>query len=497
MPVSAQEALRITRVLEQKLDGRQKSIRVWNDFFGGRHNLAWASERFKLAFGGLFADFADNWCEVVCSAPAERLTPVGFRFGTGDEDLVPADREAQKIWQANSLDAWARVAHTEAMVKSRAFVLVWVDDPEADVPEPHITVEDATQCIVAYEPGSRRRRVAALKRFDGEDGFTYATLYLPDEIWKWRRSGSLVAAGSPVQSGLILPPGLATQWEPRGDDPEQQRIDNPLKRVPMVELRNRPRLVDDPTPEHQAVIPLQDATNKLIADMMVAAEEGAFPARWGTGIDLPKDPLTGQEIDDPELWRLSVSKMLRASNPQAKFGNFEAADLRNFVAGITMLTEHISAISRTPPTYFMGKVENVAADALTASEAGLASKCRDKTMFLGEDWEEVLRLAFLVKGDDKRGNNPLAETIWRDVEYRTEAQHIDAVLKRKALGVPWRQLMEDAGYTPTQIDRMERMLEQDADRAARALAFKTPEGDDFGDGLDDVGAEDREAGAVA
>jgi hypothetical protein len=495
--VSAQEALRITSVLEQKLDARQKSIKVWNDFFGGRHNLAWASARFKMAFGGLFQDFADNWCEVVCSAPAERLTPIGFRFGTGDEkDVAAADKDAQRIWQANSLDAWSRVAHTEAMVKSRAFVLVWAADPDALEPEPEITVEDATQCIVAYEPGSRRKRVAALKRFDGEDGFTYATLYLPDEIWKWRRAGSLAVAGSPAQS-LILPPGLAMRWEPRGDSPDQQRIDNPLKRVPMVELRNRPRLIDDPTPEHQAVIPLQDATNKLIADMMVAAEGGAFPARWGTGIDLPKDPVTGQEIDDPELWRLSVSKMLRASNPSAKFGNFEAADLRNFVAGISLLTEHISAISRTPPTYFMGKVENVAADALTASEAGLVSKCNDKTLFLGEDWEEVVRLAFLVKGDEQRGNNPLAETIWADVEYRTEAQHIDAVLKKKALGVPWRQLMEDAGYTPTQIDRMERMLEQDAERAARALAFKTPDGDDFDAGTDDEETRDREAEGAA
>jgi hypothetical protein len=104
-------------------------------------------------------------------------------------------------------------------------------------------------------------------------------------------------------------------------------------------------------------------------------------------------------------------------------------------------------------------------------------------MFYGEDWEEVMRLAFLVKGDEKRGTNPLAETIWRDVEYRTEAQHIDAVLKKKALGVPWRQLMEDAGYTPTQIDRMERMLEQDANRAAQALAFKVP-GDNLDPGVD-------------
>lgn len=464
MPVSAQEALRITRVLEVELDKRQPSIKLWNDHFMGKHNLEWASDRFRQAFGGLFADFSDNWCEVVCSAPAERLTPLGFRFGTGDDsDPVTADKDAQRIWQSSNMDAWARVAHTEAMVKARAFVLVWVEDPDSDDSEPEITVEDATQCIVAYEPGSRRRRVAALKRWDGEDGYTYATLYLPDEIWKWRRSSSV--------SGLVLPAALTSGWQPRGDAPDQIRIDNPLKRVPMVELRNRPRLIDDPSPEHANVIPLQGAANKLLVDMLTASEGGAFPARWGAGIDLPKDPLTGQEIDDPELWRLSVSKMLRASNPQAKFGNFDAADLRNFVAGITLVTEHISALSRTPPTYFMGKVENVAADALTASEAGLTSKCAEKTAFMGEDWEEVMRLAFLVKGDKVRGNNALAETIWRDVAYRTEAQHIDAVLKKKALGVPWRQLMEDAGYTPTQIDRMEKMLEQDANRAARALAF--------------------------
>lgn len=493
MPVSAQEALRITNVLDQELDRRQAEITLWNDVYKGKENLGYASDRFRQAFGGLFEGFTDNWSEVVCDAPSERLTPVGFRFGTGDEKDPPAaDKNAQRIWQASNMDAWSRVAHTEASVKSRAFVLVWAADPDAKDPEPEITVEDATQCIVAYEPGSRRKRKAALKRFDGEDGFEYATLYLPDELWKWKRSRT--------HTNLVLPSSLAlTRWLPRGDEPEQQRIDNPMKRVPMVELRNRPRLTDDPTPEHRQVIPIQSALGKLIADMLTASEAGAFPARWGTGIDLPKDPLTGQEIDDPELWRLAVNKMLRASNPQARFGNFEAADLSNFVAGITLLTEHISALSRTPPTYFMGKVQNVSADTLTAAEAGLASKCRDKTMFLGEDWEEVMRLAFLVKGDEKRGGNPLAETIWRDVEYRTEAQHIDAVLKKKALGVPWRQLMEDAGYTPTQIDRMERMLEQDTERAARALAFKTPE-DDFDDGLDDAelphGARE-DAGAVA
>nr|BFD90704.1 hypothetical protein KitaXyl93_20640 [Kitasatospora sp. Xyl93] len=475
MPVSEQEALRITRVLEEQLLQRQADITISNEFYRGKsERLAFASDRFRAAFGGLFAGFSDNWCQVVCDAPAERMTPLGFRFGAGpDGEPAAADREAQRIWQANGMDAWARIAHTEMMVKSRAMVLVWAENPDDNETEPEITVEDATQCIVAYEPGNRRRRKAALKLWDGDDGYSYATLYLPDQIWKWRRSAAA--------SRLILPSSATVAtWSPRAVGKlDQAVIDNPLGRVPMLELVNRQRLVDPPSPEHEQVMPLQRAVNKLVVDMLVAAEAGAFPARWGTGIDLPKDPRTGQEIDDPEMWRLSVSKMLRASSPDAKFGNFQAADLRNFVTGIEMLIEHVGALSRTPPSYMTGKLVNVNAETLAEGAAGLVAKTKDKTTFTGETWEEAMRLAFLVKGDTQRGSDPLAETVWGSVEYRTEAQHVDAVLKKKALGVPWRQLMEDLGYTPTQIDRMEAMLEQDANRAARALAFS---------GVDDQGA---------
>ena len=54
------------------------------------------------------------------------------------------------------------------------------------------------------------------------------------------------------------------------------------------------------------------------------------------------------------------------------------------------------------------------------------------------------------------------ETIWRDPEIRSQAQLVDAVQKKNAIGVPWEQCMEDLGYTPLQIDRMASMRETDA-----------------------------------
>jgi hypothetical protein len=55
-----------------------------------------------------------------------------------------------------------------------------------------------------------------------------------------------------------------------------------------------------------------------------------------------------------------------------------------------------------------------------------------------------------------------AETIWRNTESRSEAQVVDAAVKKQALGVPFEQNMEDIGYSPQVIDRMLAMKETDA-----------------------------------
>jgi hypothetical protein len=72
----------------------------------------------------------------------------------------------------------------------------------------------------------------------------------------------------------------------------------------------------------------------------------------------------------------------------------------------------------------------------------------------GDAWEEMIRLGFGVLDDD-RSKIRTSKTIWADPEVRSESEHIDSVLKRKALAIPPQQLWEDAGYSPSQIDRFE------------------------------------------
>jgi hypothetical protein len=98
-----------------------------------------------------------------------------------------------------------------------------------------------------------------------------------------------------------------------------------------------------------------------------------------------------------------------------------------------------------------------------SAEAGLVKKTTRRMRHFEDAWEEIVQLAMAVTG--VRIPLTAIETVWRDPESRTEAQHIDAVGKRRQmLEVPLAQAWEDAGYTPPQIERMQAM--HDAEKKA-------------------------------
>ena len=418
----------LTRLLD-KLNNRGNELKRYGDYYEGRHRLAFSSQKFRNAFGGMFSAFADNWCPLVVDAVEERLNVEGFRHGIDPK----ADADAWDIWQKNGLDAKSQLAHTQALIYGDAFVIVWGDQDG----EPIVSVESANNIIVEYAPNDRTKRTAAIKRWDA-DGGTYCTLFLPNAVFKFFRT----------KNGAF-----ANTWQPANAAGEPFPLPNPLGVVPVVPLINRPSLTSDHgISEFASVIPQQDAANKLLADLLVASEFIAFPQRYVTGLEIPTDD-QGNAIAPFEI---SMDKLLIAENPDAKFGSLSAGDLNNYVAGIELLVQHIASQTRTPPHYFYLSGNFPSGDAIKSAETGLVAKSRRKMRFFGEAWEEVMRLCFAVLGD-ARADVDNAETIWADPEFRSESELADALVKRSSIGVPRQQLWEDAGYSQTQIARFREM----------------------------------------
>jgi hypothetical protein len=227
----------------------------------------------------------------------------------------------------------------------------------------------------------------------------------------------------------------------------------------MVEFRNRPRMLGDGRSEIADVISVQNQINKLVCDMLVAAEFSAFKQRWATGIEIPRDPMTGKDLFE---FPAAIDRLWSTENDGAKFGEFGETDLGNYVGALENRVQSLASRTRTPPHYLLGSSGSFpSGESLKATETGLIAKCRSRQRHFGEAHEEIMRLAFAVL-DDPRKDSPMAETIWTDPESRSEAEHTDSLLKKVSLGVPFVQLWEDAGYSPQQIERFQSLLVEQA-----------------------------------
>ncbi|MEE1835753.1 phage portal protein [Streptomyces sp. SP17KL33] len=441
------EALRLVGLLENELMRRRPFVERNSAYYRGHQPLAFASDQFRKYHGDRYRDFADNWVQVVSDSPVERLTVNGIQ-PTGTDK---ADAESTRVWQMNGLDADSQLGFLGAVNAGRSFVLVWGNPDDEATPE--VTFEDASQCIVAYVPGSRRRRRAALKRW--EDGSReFATLYLPDEVWKFERP----VLGAHVKSLLLRDvDDEISKWEARENPAEPNPQPNPMGVVPMVELPNRPLLADEPISDVAGVTAMQDAVNLLWAQLFTASDYASFPQRIVLGAEIPEVPIldeTGQIVGSRpvDLERFAVDRVMFFTGENVKVTEWTAANLEAYTNVIEVAVGHIAAQTRTPQHYLIGKMANLAEGALLAAETGLVKRVEEKQIWFGQALREMFRLIALAQGDEAKAESLAGgRVLWANAESRSHAQLADALLKLKQIGFPFEWLALKYGLTPSEL----------------------------------------------
>ena len=453
------QALAILHTLSEELHTRQADIERYDRYYRGEHKLRFASNEFARRFAQRYHDFSDNWCGVVADAPVERLQPIGIRV-KGAPDSDPGDSDLWDVWLDNEADALSDLAWLDAVIGKRSYALVWGSDDDG----PKISWEHPSQAIVGYDPETRAR-VAGLKRWS--DGTTeYATLYLPEEVWKFQRPA--YATSGYTNSGLFIP-GAETGWrERRSAGDSSWPLPNPMNEVPLVEFANRPRLLGEPISDIAGTVAMQDAVNLLWGYLFNAADFASFPQRIVTGMDRPMIPILdeqGQEIGERpvDLEKFAVDRVVWLESPEAKTTEWSAANLDAYTSIIEVQVGHIAAQTRTPQHYLVGKMANLSADALKAAETGLVKRTEEKTEHFGRGVREVFRLVCLAQGDEAKAKAVRAGTVlWKDVESRSEAQLVDALQKLSAIGFPFAYIAERYGLSPAEVERVVKMKEEEA-----------------------------------
>lgn len=438
VPVAASELKAILATLA----GRQEQYRQATAYYDGQHNLVFATTKFRQAFGSLFAAFADNLCASVVDAAADRLQITGFdqegktEPQEGQPKRVTVADAAWALWQQAKLPRLAGQVHQEALTAGDAYLVVW---PDASG-QPVFFPQCASSMTVTYDPDQPGLITRAAKWWRLEDGRGRLTLYYPDRIEKY-------VTRTKTHGGLPDNPRNFVPFDVPG---EAWPLLNEYGQVPVFHFGNNAPIGGFGRSELRDVIPLQNALNKSVADMLVAMEFQALPQRWATGIEVEVDPDTGKvkppfETGPDRIWAVGAEA--------AKFGQFEPASLTQFLEAQEKFRLEIARVSRTPMHYLLMTGNWPSGEAIKTAEEPFVRKVKDRQMCFGDVWEGVLSFALRIQGV-KGADAAVLEALWEDATPRPEKEHLEGLQIKQGLGVSQKQLWREMDYSADQIGTM-------------------------------------------
>ncbi|GAF73244.1 unnamed protein product [marine sediment metagenome] len=238
-------------------------------------------------------------------------------------------------------------------------------------------------------------------------------------------------------------PALEGTLEKLDDDIAGTRPDNPHEEVPFFHFRlERRRIKSDLT----NAIPLQNGINKLVTDMMVAAEYGAFKQRW-----IISNAGTSTMKNAPnEIWEIPAGDGV---GQQSSVGQFDATDLENYTKAKDSLASAVAIISRTPKHYLFGQGGDPSGEALIAMESPLVKRCEQHIAQFIPVWKDAARFMLKIQGIDFEARDIVVNYADPEtVQPKTEAEIRES---GKRAGIPLNTLLREEGKDDAWIEQME------------------------------------------
>lgn len=365
-------------------------------------------------------------------AIAERLIVEGFRIG----DSGDTDEELWSWYKANGLDNLAWLAFCETLVYGRSYITVAApseedkDNPMAVPDIPIIQVESPKSLYAKIDPRTRRVEWAVRVVKDEEGETVAATLYTPDRTELYLDEDGELVLSETVAHGLGVVPV-----------------------VPMIHSNSVADLRGTSVISEE-IRSITDAMSRLLMNMQMTSELMATPQRiiFGSSVD----ELGGPDKNGLELY---TSSYIAVEDPTGKAVQLPAAELRNYTEALTHLLKMAAAYTGLPPQYLSFSDDNPAsAEAIKASESRLVRHCEAVAAQFGAAWEQAMRVALVVMGQQLTVDHFRMETVWRDPSTPTFQAKADAVQKVYANGmgpIPLEQARIDMGYSPEQRRQMQ------------------------------------------
>lgn len=451
-------------LIRNDTDKRENKYCAYREYYVGEHSTQLTDRQRRYLQLKVGEEFRANYCPIVVDALAERLHITGFDTGEGNDQ----DEIFWGWWKDNRMGHQQGIIHLSAVRDGDAYLMVSWDDEEG---QPKFTFEpgwDGAEGVKCHYSQDKRGDILfASKRWKDDDSRDRLNLYFPDRIEKYVRNEGDAGGGE--------------GWAEYQDEGEAWPIpwlgtDGLALGIPVIHFKNKDQGYNYGISELADIVPLQNALNKAIIDLVAAADTTAFRIFWMKG-------------DDPSDIEITPGGWIFSEKPpdSVDLGYFPGEDLSRLIEFKDAFVMEVARVSRTPISYFQVSGHRPAEGTLKQEEMGLVAKARKRQVGMGNAWEDVMavsRRLWNVYGDTESGEGHGVldeeqdiETIWQDAQTRNEQAKMEELkLKREALRIPLETLWLEAGYSPEQIVEMQETDEYKAGEAQRAMLMEMAEG---------------------
>lgn len=406
-------------------------------YYKGRHNLAFASEKFANTFGSLFREFALNLCPAVCDSTADRLKITGFAIerqpdfsrntdgDKSDADLRRIEKAIGRIRSENNFEILTDEIHSEALTAGDAYLIIW---PDAEG-RPAFYPQRAENCIAIYDEDGRREMKFAAKIWPAGGSRLRLNLYYHDRTERYISTDAEPGRAAKDAAG----------FKPFIDGDGIYRVENPYGMIPVFHFANNPGIGNFGSSELEAVMPIQDGMNKAVLDMLVAMEVSAYRQRWAAGIEIQFD----KEGNPRPPFKAGIDHLWLAENPDAKFGDFAAADLEQFLKVKDGFRIDIASVSATPLYYLMPQAGAYpSGESLRKAETRFLAKVKNRQATFGVRWARAMEFALRICGFA----GVRLTTRWEDAANESERERLETLEIKRRIGLSAKQALREAGY---------------------------------------------------
>ena len=417
------ELLTELRAETERLDRIDRYVRGDHD---GPYMPRTASREYRL----LATRAVTNLIPLIAGSIAQALYVDGYRHSDG------STASAWRWWQANGLDARQSGVHRAMLTYGLAYVTVLPGDALDDV-------AGRAPVIRGVSP----RRMHARYDDPAEDEWPVEAV----------RAERVTLDGAPRLKVRYYDDQAVTEFHADTDGAnlvEVETVEHGAGVCPVIAFRDLPDLEGRSVGQVEPHIALQDRLNQTIFDLLVAQSFSSFKVRTVTGLT-PKLDADGKPVPIP----IDARRLLMAADPDTRFGQLDETDLRPLLDSADAIMRHMAVASQTPPQDLLGNLANLSAEALTAARDGHTRKKSEEQTTTGEAWEQTLRLASRIAGDETAWTDTAAQVSWRDTDGHSLSLLADALGKLASmLEVPVEGLWPRIpGTTSTDIENWQRL----------------------------------------